>query len=263
MGALDMSRTKYTVLIILIVLIAAYRLLLTFNILPYVIGGEDITVILLLLVALLLFFLSGTIHRVAKTVTGIRENVSMNIRTEHLDALALAENLKDTTGYKFMIGIQNYLNNVTSSDELLNKFIVVVVKLTDSARASIMLHDSRRDELFIYRTVGWENREIHLAKKMKSKPGEGIAGRVFLDGEPLVVNKSAEHEEYDAKEKYKSKSFISFPILSGKDTVGVLNLTEKRNGRYLNNEIEVIQFISGIVALKLHNITMVNGAIVQ
>ena len=98
------------------------------------------------------------------------------------------------------------------------------------------------------------NTVINLAKKMKSKPGEGIAGRVFLDGEPLLVNKASDREEFDARDKYKSKSYVSLPIYKGRNIIGVLNLTEKEEGLYSKGEIDLLKFVSDAVALKLQGI---------
>ncbi len=251
---MNTSRTKYIVLLAVIVLIVAYRLLLSFNLLPYFASGEDITVILLLFVTIFLFFLSGAVVRNARDFASLQESMSVNVRTDGIDAVFLAENLQDAKGYRLLIGIQRYLNNITSEEELLNKFLVITVKLTQSDRASIMLHNRKRDELYIYKTIGWDNREIHLARKMRSKPGEGIAGRVFLDGEPLVVNKTNEKEDFDVKDKYKSKSFVSVPIFEGRNIVGVLNLTEKGDERYTRGEIDLLRFIGDIVALKLQGL---------
>jgi transcriptional regulator with GAF, ATPase, and Fis domain len=246
-----MSRIKYVLLLALIVLFVVYRLLLTFNLLPYFMSGEDITVLLILCVALLLFFIANAVERLAENLTAVHESISVNVRSEGFDALALANYIHDTAGVKRLIGIQRYLTNITSVEELMNKFLVITVKLTNSERASIMLHDRRRDELFIYKTIGWDSREIHMVKKMKSRPGEGIAGRVFLDGELLVVNKTTEKEDLDTKDKYKSKSFVSFPVYEGSTIIGVLNLTEKGEANYSPNELDIIRYIIGVVALKL------------
>lgn len=257
---MNTSRIKYIVLLAVIVLIVAYRLLLSFNLLPYFASGEDITVILLLCVAIFLFLFSGTAIKNARILTGIQESISISIRTDGLDAFIFRENVQDVTGYRLLIGIQRYLTNIMNQEELLNKFLVITVKLTHSARASIMLHNRKKDELFIYKTIGWDTREIQLARKMKSKPGEGIAGRVFLDGEPLVVNKTTEKEDFDVKDKYKSKSFVSVPIYEGKNIVGVLNLTEKEDGAYTRGELDLLGFISDVVALKLQGIESEIGA---
>jgi signal transduction protein with GAF and PtsI domain len=89
---------------------------------------------------------------------------------------------------------------------------------------------------------------------MRSRPGEGIAGRVFLDGEPLLVNKATDKEDFDTRDKYKSKSFVSLPIYRGKNIVGVLNLTEKGEGIYSKGEIDLLKFIGDAVSLKLQGI---------
>jgi transcriptional regulator with GAF, ATPase, and Fis domain len=217
-------------------------------------SGEDITVILFLLVAVFLVILAGSVDRVASTLTEVQENMTVNVRTEGMDVSALKDFFQATTEYRLFIGIQKYLANVTSVEELLNKYLVITVKLTKSERASIMLHDEKRDELYIYKTIGWDNREIHLAKKMKSRPGEGIAGRVFLDGEPLVVNKASDTEDLEIKDKYKSKSFVSFPIFEDQAIIGVLNLTEKGEASYTQGEMDILRYITGIVALRLQGL---------
>jgi signal transduction protein with GAF and PtsI domain len=217
-------------------------------------SGEDITTFLLFCISIFLFFLSGTAVKNAKAIASIQESMSISIQTDDLDATLFAENLKDMAGYRLLIGLQRYITNITDKEELLNKFLFISVKLTHSERASIMLHDSKKDELFIFKTMGWETREIHLAKKMKSKPGEGIAGRVFLDGEPLLVNKASDREEFDVRDKYKSKSYVSLPIYKGRNIIGVLNLTEKDEGLYSKGEIDLLRFISDAVALKLQGI---------
>jgi transcriptional regulator with GAF, ATPase, and Fis domain len=249
-----MSRIKYIVLIVVVILVVLYRLLLSFNVLPYFVSGEDITAVLLLCVALFLFFISGTAVRNARAIASMQESMSISIQTDDLDATLFAENLKDMAGYRLLIGLQRYITNISNEEELLNKLLFISVKLTHSERASIMLHDSKRDELYIFKTIGWETREIHLAKKMKSRPGEGIAGRVFLDGEPLLVNKATDKEDLDVRDKYKSKSFISLPICRGRNIIGVLNLTEKEDGTYSKGEIDLLRFISDSVALKLQGI---------
>jgi transcriptional regulator with GAF, ATPase, and Fis domain len=251
---MNTSRIKYVILLVVVVLVALYRLFLSFNLLPYFVSGEDITTFLLLCISIFLFFLSGTAVKNAKAIASIQESMTISIQTDDLDATLFAENLKDMAGYRLLIGLQRYITNIADKDELLNKFLFISVKLTQSERASIMLHDSKKDELFIFKTMGWETREIHLAKKMKSKPGEGIAGRVFLDGEPLLVNKASDREEFDARDKYKSKSYVSLPIFKGRNIIGVLNLTEKEEGLYSKGEIDLLRFISDAVSLKLQGI---------
>jgi len=99
--------------------------------------------------------------------------------------------------------------------------------------------------------LGWNSSEIKLITKTKIKPGEGIAGRVFLDGKPVVMNETEGKREFGLKDKYKSNSFISLPVFSGNTIIGVLNLTEKENDTYSGHEIDMVNFIINEASLHL------------
>jgi len=68
------------------------------------------------------------------------------------------------------------------------------------------------------------------------------------------MNGASEGKEYVVKHKYRSNSFISFPIFSGNTIIGVLNLTEKENGNYSNQEVNIIKFITTEASIHLMNI---------
>ena len=122
---MNTSRIKYVVLLVVVVLIALYRLLLTFNLLPYFASGEDITTVLLLCISIFLFFLSGIAVKNAKAIASMQESMSISIQTDDLDATLFAENLRDMAGYRLLIGLQRYISNITNEEELLNKFLFI------------------------------------------------------------------------------------------------------------------------------------------
>jgi hypothetical protein len=49
---------------------------------------------------------------------------------------------------------------------------------------------------------------------------------------------------------------VSFPIFRGNSIIGVLNLTEKGDLSYTQNELDIIRYIIGVVALKLSSLNM-------
>jgi len=247
-------KIKYIIPLVLIILFVIYQVLLSFTIVPYFMGGEDIGVLLLLLVAVFLFLLAGTVEKIARAVLNVEENIEIKTNRDLFDDFPIVENIQDNQTCKFLIGIQNYFKNAHTMEEVLNRLLVMSMKVTQSARASIMLHDRKKDELYIYKTLGWGSTEIRLVKNIRSKPGEGIAGRVFIDERPLIVNNNTMGEEYELKEKYESKSFISFPIHTGEKTLGVLNLTEKKTASYTSSEVDVLKFIGNEVSIRLEGI---------
>ncbi len=248
---MNTSKTKYIIPFVLILLLGIYQALLSFNYLPFIVGSEDIQVALFFLIAIYLFILSMDVQRVIRRTHDLKENIEIKLNPEKLEEIPYSESIKNGTLCKFLIGIQNFFQKADSADDVLKKLLVSASRITHSGRASIMIHNNKKDELYIYKTLGWKSNEIKLVKNMRSKPGEGIAGRVFLDEKPLSVSGDEIGDTMDFKEKYKSETFISLPLYSGSRVIGVLNLTEKRDGRYGPAEKDVLTFITNEVALKL------------
>ncbi len=248
---MNTSKTKYVVPFVIILFLGIYQVLLSFNYLPFVAGSEDIQVALFLLIGLYLFILSLDVQRVIRRTHDLKENIEIKLNPEKLEEIPYSNSIKNVGLCKFLIGIQNFFKKVDSADEALKKLLVAASRITHSARASIMLHDRKKDELYIYKTLGWKSNEIKFVKNMRSAPGEGIAGRVFLDEKPLSVSGDEIKEDIDFKDKYKSESFISLPLYAGNNVIGVLNLTEKGEGGYGTAEKDVLTFIINEIALKL------------
>jgi GAF domain-containing protein len=57
------------------------------------------------------------------------------------------------------------------------------------------------------------------------------------------MNQPDDRADFEPKDKYKSDSFACFPLVSGWETAGVLNLTEKENETYSQDEIDLVSFI--------------------
>jgi transcriptional regulator with GAF, ATPase, and Fis domain len=142
-----------------------------------------------------------------------------------------------------VLTLQRYLKESRDMKDLVGRMLVAAARITRSGRASVLLFDGRAGELYIHRTLGWSSAEIKLTSATRVKPGEGIAGRVFLEGKPIVMNQPDDRVEFEPKDKYKSDSFACFPLVSGWEAAGVLNLTEKENETYTQDEIDLVSFI--------------------
>ncbi|MEW6067027.1 MAG: diguanylate cyclase [Nitrospirota bacterium] len=103
------------------------------------------------------------------------------------------------------------------------------VELTYAERGSLMLMDTETPYLTIKAAKGVNKL---LLNEIKIKAGEGIAGRVFKEGIPLLVHDIETNERIPFKKKpsYKTGSFVSIPIKIGERTIGVLNISDKITG---------------------------------
>jgi transcriptional regulator with GAF, ATPase, and Fis domain len=239
-----MRKAKYSAVFVVIVLCVVYQILLSFDVVPYIFSGQDLFVIVLLLVSLMQLFMAGSLEKMVGRRSEAEEDVTVAMGADK-SAFEIGDfnSAQGKSALKHVLSLQRYLRESQNMKDLVSRMLVASARNTKSARASVLLFDERAGELYIHRTLGWSSAEIKLASATRVKPGEGIAGRVFLEGKPIVMNQPDDRIEFEPKDKYKSNSFACFPLVSGWETTGVLNLTEKENETFSQDEIDLVTFI--------------------
>jgi len=238
---MNYQRIEYYIPVFITFILAIYQVLSSFNIVPFFFNGQDIIVIMILFISIQFIFILRAIEKLSKRINTITKNNNLMTSMGEVEEIILPK-ITEKNYYNVFIGIQNYFKKVLEKQELIDKLLVVSSRITHSERVSLMFYNEKNDELYIYKTMGWDKDEIKLMKDTRIKPGEGIAGRVFIEQKPLIVNKTKGLEDFEHKEKYKSKSFVSYPLFSGEEIIGVLNLTEKKNGIYQEEELNMLKF---------------------
>jgi diguanylate cyclase (GGDEF)-like protein len=99
--------------------------------------------------------------------------------------------------------------------------------LTNAERVSLMLPDPERAELFIKAVKGINK---WIAQNIRVRVGEGIAGKVYKDGRPLIAMDIEKDLSSRKKTNYRTGSFASVPLKIGDEVIGVLNLADKISG---------------------------------
>ena len=118
------------------------------------------------------------------------------------------------------------LNEVKESEELYETIIDMSVNLAHAERCSLMLVENGNAYLAIKAAKGINKK---LLKGIKIKVGEGVAGKVFGEGEPIMVCDIEKDERVllPRKPSYKTGAFISIPLKIGERAIGVLNISDK------------------------------------
>lgn len=120
------------------------------------------------------------------------------------------------------IGTFNDLNKLT--DLIING----VAGILEVERCSLMLLDEKTGELVIKGAVGLDHKII---RESKLSFGQGVAGLVAQERKPLLVKVIDADERIgrDNLPSYKTKSFLSVPILLDQKLLGVVNVTDKKS----------------------------------
>lgn len=131
------------------------------------------------------------------------------------------------------------LNEAKEPEVLYETIVDMSVHLTDAERGSLMLIENGKSYLTIKAAKGINKK---LLKEIRIKIGEGVAGKVFGEGVPLMVYDIERDERVllPRRPSYKTSSFISIPLKIGERTIGVLNISDKIRGEVFSQEDMVL-----------------------
>ena len=144
------------------------------------------------------------------------------------------------------------MNSTLDLAELLNIILQLTTRHTGAERGTVFLVDSERDEIWSLVGLGLDQHEIRLPIS------RGIAGWVAAHGEtvnlPDAYADPRFESEVDLRLGYRTKSLLCLPIRSKSDeTIGVLQLLNKKTGPFTGADENLLRAISDHVALALEN----------
>ncbi|HEY3582406.1 MAG TPA: diguanylate cyclase [Pyrinomonadaceae bacterium] len=149
--------------------------------------------------------------------------------------------------------LQHFLERI-SGDEPAKTYNAIVSnskELLQSERASLLVLKESSNELVIKAASGLATDPTKVGP---IRVGEGVSGHVIDSGQPIVARdlRLEGHKPAPPERRYKTNSFISYPITIGGRKVGVLNVTDKSGGRAFDEvDLGLLEIIGPQVALAL------------
>ena len=163
-------------------------------------------------------------------------------------------NKADIFKAKFDI-LQELSNAIVITDDIsaiANLLLDLALNYAHAEKGSLMLL-TERDELRILAAKGLDPQ---LIRSYKVKLGEGIAGMVAKNPTPVLVEDIEKDINFKRfrRDHYKTKSFISCPIISKNKLLGILNINDKRDGTPFSvDEFELLKVLANNAAVALEN----------
>jgi len=154
---------------------------------------------------------------------------------------------------RFINSLQHFLERISGSDpaKTYNSIVSNSKELLQSERASLMIFDESANELILKAASGLATDPASVSAV---RVGEGVSGEVIDTGKPVMVTdlRIAGRKAAPPERRYKTNSFISYPIMIGGRKVGVLNVTDKSGGGvYDEVDLSLLEIIGPQVALAL------------
>lgn len=159
---------------------------------------------------------------------------------------------------KDMFEIAHDLSSVNDIDLMLKKISSAAEKLTDSETSSVMLLDDRKQYL-TFKTAGGDRGE--LVKTIKIPVGQGIAGWVARNGEPLLVPDVTKDNRFsasltDERIGFKTHSILCVPLVVSGELIGVMQVLNKKgdhHGEFASDDLDVLNGLASFAAISIVN----------
>ena len=123
-------------------------------------------------------------------------------------------------------------------------------------KASLLMLDRPSGKLKVVASRGLS---APLSRRIALRPGEGIAGYVYQHAKPcLIEDMNRNRAGWKKRGRYKSRSFISAPMIAsplsvGQEPVGVINVTDRKNGRpFTRADLRLLSTMANQASACLH-----------
>lgn len=166
---------------------------------------------------------------------------------------------KTLQNLSLLYSIGKAMNYISDLKKLLQFILGQAIEITSAEKGSLMLYDMETNQLNIRVLAGSEgkayqekvnNNEIRCRS---FKPGEGIAGRVFLTARPIVVNNIKKDDVFVDSEASYVRSIACIPMVVYNDVIGVINVTNKRYGRqFTDDDVEMLKAVADQAAVAIN-----------
>jgi diguanylate cyclase (GGDEF)-like protein len=166
---------------------------------------------------------------------------------------------KTIQNLSLLYSIGKAMNYISDLKNLLQFILSQAIEVTSAEKGSLMLYDLETDHLNIRVLAGMEdaafqekvnNNEIECRS---FKPGEGIAGRVYVTAKPIVVNNIKEDDVFIDSDKSYVRSIVCIPMIVYSDVIGVINVTNKRHGKdFTDEDVEMLKAVADQAAVAIN-----------
>jgi diguanylate cyclase (GGDEF)-like protein len=166
---------------------------------------------------------------------------------------------KTLQNLSLLYSIGKAMNYISDLKNLLQYILSQAIDIASAEKGSIMLYNLETDRLNIRVLAGLEDTEYqekvnnNEIRCRSFKPGEGIAGRVFMTSKPMIVNNIREDDLFINSETSYVHSIACIPMIVYSDVVGVINVTNKKKGKeFTEEDVEMLKAVADQAAVAVN-----------
>ncbi|HRZ87121.1 MAG TPA: SpoIIE family protein phosphatase [bacterium] len=187
-----------------------------------------------------------------------------------LAAITLEDKVKELKGkvadLSCLIRVSSILNSTLNLSELLQHIMEISEQVMKAEASSLMLIDEETNELVFEITRGEKGKEIK--EKFRLKMGQGIAGWVALNGEPLLIpDVSKDPRFYSKPDKstgFVTRSIACVPMRVKKKVIGILEIINPVGKKEFDeSDMQLLSAFADSASVAVENARMVESLMKQ
>lgn len=166
--------------------------------------------------------------------------------------------MKENRAFGLFQKVQSAMRYVPDFPETCRAILDAVIEETDAENCSLMLKDPSTGYLVIRSARGKdEQKSVFYSVPSEHgegfKSGEGIAGKVFEEGQGLMLNDANNDPQFLKTNggREKINSLICFPVRENDQVVGVFNISHSQKEAFNEGDKKILSFISNQVGMAL------------
>jgi two-component system NtrC family sensor kinase len=140
-------------------------------------------------------------------------------------------------------------------DTVLRQILERTCYALNAAAGSILLYDSATEELFFAMSLVED--QARMLRPVRLKSDQGIAGWVADHGQPVRVDDVRGdprwYPEVDAVTGFETRSLLCAPMMHRDETVGVIEIINKTEGAFGDDDLSLLVAMASIAAAALQN----------
>lgn len=153
-----------------------------------------------------------------------------------------------------LMNLSSLINSTLHTGEIRNRAIEAATRLVNASAGSLLLVDQGTGELFFEVAVGGRG---DVLKEIRLESGQGIAGWVAETGQPAIVHDVQSDPRFfraaDDKSSFHTRDMICVPVKTKDRILGVLQVINKREGAFDEQDQEGLLALANQIAGAIEN----------
>ncbi len=160
-----------------------------------------------------------------------------------------------------LYNISQAVNFIDDLKRLISVILDKAITTVNAEKGSLMLYDSSDNTLQVKVVYGLKDKKAEddinngIIECSKIEPNSGIAGKVFTEKKSIITNLGGKDPRFSQfKGEAKVSSLICVPLIAKGECIGIINITNKKNGKLFNKkDLEFVEALANQASIAVDN----------